>query len=147
MVLPFYWRLTGTIRRYYCKFVIISDSHGDVWPSAKWGSLLEVVIPELSGWNIMIVVPPGWYKLLHSISNSEVVICKCRQCHLWVTLRDSSPWGCFQWVFVLAKHDMSISNWSMISHIGSSVLLLEPIPKLFIFWKRIRECLFFFLDW
>ena len=62
---------------------------------STWGSLPEVVIPELSGWSVMIAVPPGWYTLLHSVNVSEDVRCEYRQCCLLVTFRDASPGGCF----------------------------------------------------
>ena len=76
--------------------MVITTGSDDAW--REW---LNIVI---------IVVSPGLYKSVHSISVSEVEIWECRQCHLVVALRDSSPWGYFQWVLVSAKQAMSISN-------------------------------------
>ena len=45
---------------------------------SSWGSLPEVMIPELIKWSGIIAVPPSLYELFHSISVSEVVICECR---------------------------------------------------------------------
>ena len=112
-------------------------------PSPR-GSLPDLLMPELNGWRVIIAVPPGLYKSLYSISVSEFVIWECLQCRLLVALRDSSPWGCCQWVFILTKKAISISYCPMLSHISSNVWQLEDNSKLFIFWKRIRVWLFSF---
>ena len=40
----------------------------------QWGSLPELMIPELNEGIFNIAVPPGLYILLHSISVSEVIV-------------------------------------------------------------------------
>ena len=57
---------------------------------SPWGSLPEVVIPELNGGRVIITVPPGLYISLQSIFVLEVVEWECRQCLFMVTLNDAS---------------------------------------------------------
>ena len=52
---------------------------------SPWGSLPEVVIPELNGGRVIITVPPGLYMSLQSISVSEFVDL------FFVALNDASP--------------------------------------------------------
>ena len=73
------------------------------------GSCPELVMPLQSGCWVMIVVPPGLYNAFQCKSLSEVMKWESFQYRFHVCLRVDTPRGCFQWVFVSARQDMSIS--------------------------------------
>ena len=73
---PFFCILAYAIRRYDFEMVIISSFDRYIYDHLpnSWGTLPELVIPELNGGRVKIEVSPGLYISLHSISVSEVVV-------------------------------------------------------------------------